>query len=489
MKTNNSILFRRAYFVVFVMLLTALLLYVVKTYNTTNFPSIPPTERVIPPPHKYKWEPTRFSRGERTLFPGTGNFNRDRGIKAFEKGNYSEAQDFFDRAMNADPNDPEVRIYYNNTLARQQPDFLTLAAVVPAHNNEGSAKEMLRGVAQAQDEFNQAASDSGGQFLEIVIANDGNEPDMSKQVARELVKDTKVLGIIGHNASSASEAALVEYEKAGLPMISPTSSSTELSSEFFFRTVPSDEATGQKLAEYAKGKDFDRVVVFYNPKSSYSKSLQDAFDRSFRALGGRVVRTVDLNDEELNADEEIRISVEEEGVKAVVLFPNTDTTSVAVEIAKANIRLPEQQQLQLFGGDTLYSGKILSSAKEAVAGLILAIPWFARSTEPEGKNSRDFALNAVTMWGAEVSWRTATSYDATWALIRALNLGSTESPSRESVFKELPDIKLASERTSGDQIFVFSSRKERQSEPILVKVVSGTGSPQGSGFGFERVEE
>ena len=487
MKTNNSILFRRAYSIA----LVAVAIVIIPLTNGCN--RVPPadgsdTEAPITPPHKYRWGQARFSRGERTLFPGTGNFNRDRGIREFEKENYSQAQDFFERAMNADSKDPEVRIYYNNALARQQRNFLTVAAVIPAHNNEGSAKEMLRGVAQAQDELNQAASLSGGQFLEIVIANDGNDPDMSTQVARELVNDNNVLGIIGHNASDASKAALVEYEQAGLPMISPTSTSTELNSEFFFRTVPSDEATGQKLAEYAKQKGFDGVVVFYNPNSSYSKSLLDAFDRSFRRLGGRVVRIVNLSDEQLNADDAIRKSVEEDRVKAVVLFPNTGTILPAIEIATANSELPQQEQLQLFGGDALYSGQILSSGQEAVAGLILAIPWFARSTESEGQNSREFASKAVTMWGAEVSWRTATSYDATWALIRALILNSSP-PSRESVFKELPDIELPLEQTSGNEIFVFSPNRERQGEPILVQAVPGSGGPQGSGFRFERVEE
>ncbi|MDQ2100265.1 MAG: ATP-binding protein, partial [Tychonema bourrellyi B0820] len=70
-----------------------------------------------------------ISRGDRTLFPITGNTNRDRGIAAFKKGNYSEAAQFFKNAVVDNRNDPEVLIYYNNALAKQQGSPITLAVV------------------------------------------------------------------------------------------------------------------------------------------------------------------------------------------------------------------------------------------------------------------------------------------------------------------------------------------------------------------------
>ncbi|MFM6071410.1 MAG: hypothetical protein ACKPB9_07475, partial [Dolichospermum sp.] len=91
---------------------------------------------------------SKISRGERTLFPVTTNIFRDQGIEAFQKGDYEQAAKFFKQAIQANGNDPEVVIYYNNALARQAGFPLTLAVVVR------SAEGVLRGVAQAQEQFN-----------------------------------------------------------------------------------------------------------------------------------------------------------------------------------------------------------------------------------------------------------------------------------------------------------------------------------------------
>ncbi|MFM6369383.1 MAG: ABC transporter substrate-binding protein, partial [Dolichospermum sp.] len=114
---------------------------------------------------------SRISRGERTLFPANINTStfRDQGIEAFQKGDYEQAAKFFKQAIQANRNDPEVVIYYNNALARQAGSPLTLAVVVR------SAEWVLRGVAQAQDQFNRNKGLTG-RLLEIVIANDNNDP-------------------------------------------------------------------------------------------------------------------------------------------------------------------------------------------------------------------------------------------------------------------------------------------------------------------------
>jgi branched-chain amino acid transport system substrate-binding protein len=59
------------------------------------------------------------------------------------------------------------------------------------------AQEILRGVAQAQNEINQ----SGGIKsvpLKVVIANDDNDPRIAQQIANNLVKNQDILGVVGN---------------------------------------------------------------------------------------------------------------------------------------------------------------------------------------------------------------------------------------------------------------------------------------------------
>ncbi|MDT9234861.1 MULTISPECIES: ABC transporter substrate-binding protein [Limnospira] len=421
----------------------------------------------------------RFSKGEKALFSGIGNANRDRGIEAFQKGDYVQAADFFNRAIEADRNDPEPLIYYNNALANQKANRFTLAVVVPIDNRLTSAQEMLRGVAQAQHNFNQSGG-LNGKFLEILIVNDGNDPKQSSQVASELVKDSSIIGVIGHNSSDASKAGLVIYEKAGLPMISPTSTSTSLTSPVFFRTVPSDKAAGKKLADYAYNDLLvDDAVILYNPNSAYSSSLKEAFEEDFKRLGGNLVRSIDLSDPKFDAKIDVsRIGLTQEA-QALLLFPDTQFASVALEVAKANSQLQQGERLKLLGGDALYSPTTLQ-AGYSVEDLILAVPWFAKSPQ-----SQNFSNLAEKQWGGLVNWRTAMSFDATQAFINAFS----ENASRSQILTQLQSINLPSSKTSGSPV-EFSPEGERRSEPILVRISrGGSVRPANAEFGFEVINE
>jgi len=410
----------------------------------------------------------RISSGSRTFFPDIINSNRDRGIQAFKKGRYKDAAEFFAKAVANNRNDPEVLIYYNNALARQNPSRFILAAVVPAekHNTE-DAQEMLRGIAQAQNQFNEKGG-LGGRLLEIVIANDGNYPDKAQQVAAELVQDKSILGIIGHNSSGATKAALGEYQTARLPIISPTSTSILLDSDVFFRTTPSDAAAGKKLAEYAfKKLNLQKVVIFANSNSPYSNSMREVFTKEFEKLGGNLVYKplINITSPTLNIDRELESSLFRFQAQAAVLFPDMLHTDIAVKIAKANHRLLREEAnqgkkgLHLLGGDTLYSNSTLQQDADGLEGLIIAVPWFRQTAQ-----AQNFSRKAIEQWKRDVSWRTATSFDATQAFIKSFS----GNPSRAKILENLKNVNLTASETSGYPLWF--NRGERQSEVVLVQV-------------------
>ncbi|MFN6200504.1 MAG: ABC transporter substrate-binding protein, partial [Aphanizomenon sp.] len=278
---------------------------------------------------------SRISRGNSTFFPEINNIPRGKGIQAFQQGNYPEATKFFEQAVKANPYDPEVLIYYNNSLSHQKGSPLTLAVVVPVDKSTITTQEVLRGVAQAQDKFNQNKG-LNGRLLEIVIANDSNT-EKAKEVAQELIKDSSILGVIGHISSDATNMALREYEKAKLAVISPTSTSILLNNPVFFRAVSSDESAGKKLAEYTyKSLKLKKAVIFGNPTNSYSNSIREIFTNQFEKLGGEVVRKplIDLTSPTFDAEKEVAKSVYDYKAEAALLFPDADTINKAIPIAK-----------------------------------------------------------------------------------------------------------------------------------------------------------
>ncbi|OLT59900.1 ABC transporter substrate-binding protein [Moorena bouillonii] len=410
---------------------------------------------------------TPISRGEHSLFPRIDNKETiDLATQAFRNANYAEAAQSFYQAWQNNRNDPELLIYYNNARARQQGfDPFTIAVVVPIDQSKDRSKEILRGVAQAQHQFNNSGG-LNGRFLEIAIANDGNDPVKAKKIAQALVKDNSILGVIGDNSSNATKAALPIYDKAGLAMISPTSTSTDLTSldiknNVFFRTVPSNRELAKKLADYVKIQaGLDKVVIFYDADSVYSQDLKEKFQTQFEQLGGKVVREIKLNNPDLNITEELTRSLSQDQVKAAMLFPKVESVNTAINIARVNANL-DQPGLRLFGASTLYENKTLTQGREGVEGLTIIVPWFREALDAQG-----FSKAAKELWRGDVSWVTATSFDATQAFIQAF----FQDANREIVLNRLRNINLVGSDTSGLPL-QFTSQGERESEPVLVEVV------------------
>lgn len=438
----------------------------------TTTPSPPP------PPPVNQSSPDLSSGGQVILGRGASNQDRDLGVKAFKAGNYGDAVKFFNKAVFNDATDPEVQIFLNNAKARLKGNPIVLATAVPIDNREGGARETLRGVADAQTQFNDVGG-VGNRLIEIIIANDANDKQKAASIAQKLGSNQNILGVIGHNSSGPTKSALPEYEKAGLAVISPTSTSTLISSPVFFRTIPSDAVAGKRLADYTYNTKWDNqlinnVTIFYNPNSPYSQSLQQAFATNFQQLGGKVVASIDISDPNFNPQRQI--SEIRGKVEAIALFPDTNTTSVAVGIMKANTEVTGNKFLMV-GGDALYIADTILKGGMASNNLVLAVPWFS--------GDQDYAKQAEERWKGTVNWRTATSFDATLALLGALST----NPTRQSVIQNLKSTNLPSAQTSGNPI-KFTIQGEVELEPVLVRIAKGVPKrPRGSKYGFELVNK
>jgi ABC-type branched-subunit amino acid transport system substrate-binding protein len=408
-------------------------------------------------------EPERLSEGERTFFFDLYTKNRVLGIQAFKNKDYSTAISLFRQALITTPNDPELRIYYNNARAIKQGKPLTLAVVVPVNSRRGIALEILRGVAQAQESFNEQREKSKTGLLKIVIANDDTEPGQASKVARKLIRDPKVLGVIGHYTSSASQSALAEYEKAGLAMISPTSTSNSLKGKVFFRTIIPDKETAEQLANFTRAKKLKRVVIFYTRSDPYSESITQALERGLQKKEVEIVGKVDLSNPTLTAEPKVLLSKFKDKADGLILFPSTELLSVATEIVRARNNLKSLQKKPILGATTWYGADVLKAGGAALEGLIISAPWFAGAP-----NSKKFSQEAEKIWKGQVSWRTLTSYEATQAFIEALS--ASDNPSRSTVLEKLKSMNLSVK------------------EPVLVKVARGNGGPKGSEFRFELAE-
>ncbi|NER50951.1 MAG: ABC transporter substrate-binding protein, partial [Symploca sp. SIO1A3] len=415
-------------------------------------------------------KPNDFSSGELPLFLSEKDILVS-GTEAVKKNKRNEAIKLFEEAMKNDPDNPIPRIFHNNVKADDRGSQFTLAVVVPG-DNITTAEEILRGVAHAQDDFHHSVNPQGSKLLEILIVKDKNQAREKSNLVKMLVENSAVLGVIAH---SPTDDTLTKYHNSGLAVISPTNESNSLLKKysFFFQTNLSDRAIAKKLANHAyQTLDIEQVAIFYD--SQNSNNLKQAFEEEFNKLGGKVFDTFNLASPNLNPQTAIN-SIVNNKVDAAVLLPSTNTNDEAIAIAKENAKLPPGVKLKLFGSHEMYNPDTLTKGGSVVEGLTLAVPWVDDS--PYGKAAKD-------KWQGKVSWRTATSYDATKALIYAIN---KKDANRKNVLEAIEDIKVPANVTSGEELN-FSAAGERDGEAHLVIVDRDASAPKGAEFGFKTIE-
>jgi branched-chain amino acid transport system substrate-binding protein len=407
----------------------------------------------------------QLSSGNTVLFSSPSP-EKQRGVDAIKGGNSAQATSELEASLRNNPNDPEALIYLNNAKIGDAAAW-AIAVAVPLTSNPGGSSEMLRGVAHAQNEVNQAGG-INGKPIRVVIANDTGSAEGAKQVAETLVKED-VLGVVGHFSSSQSLAAAPVYEQGGLPMISPVSSSTELTGfgKYIFRTVPSDSVAAQALADYAIGTlKSKKVAVFYNSESKYSTSLYQAFtDKMNASPETEQLIEYDFAASGFNPQTSYEQAAQQ-GVNAIALLPDTDRLNEAAIIFRTN-----QNRLPIVAGDDVYSLKILKDAGAAAEGTVVAVPWHIDS-DPQSPFVRD----SQKLWRASINWRTAMSYDAAIALIEAMK----RSPNRSGIRDAMVASDFAPPGATGT--VKFRSSGDRNQKVQLVTVTKGSRS--GTGFDF-----
>ncbi|MGA7933381.1 MAG: bifunctional serine/threonine-protein kinase/ABC transporter substrate-binding protein, partial [Kovacikia sp.] len=367
----------------------------------------------------------RTSVGEKLLNKWQIVPNKQKGVEQFAAGNFSEAVTALQAARQGDRSDPETLIYLNNARIGAAKANEIAVAVPFGDAALRSALEILRGVAQAQDEVNRAGG-MGGVPLKVRLVNDanqredgGNQREAARQLANLLASDSEVLGVIGHGSSDTSIAAAEIYQANQLVMISPVSSAVQLSNRgsYIFRTMPSDQLTAKVLVSYMLNSLKKRqVVVFYNSASDYSKSLKSEFKNAlFYSAGVDLLGEFDLSRPDFDAYESINESIVK-GAKVILLASDHTMSDRAMQLVGVN-----DKRLKILAGDSFFSPKLPKIAGKEAVGMVVAVP--------ANLTPSPFWQKFMGLWGTQVStsWRSALAYDAAQSLIKAIRNEPTRS--------------------------------------------------------------
>lgn len=220
------------------------------------------------------------------------------------------------------------------------------------------------GIRLAIKEFN-AKGGLKGRMIELKEYDTKGESREAGTAVTRLVTSDKVVAVLGEVASSLSLAGGRVAQQYGTPMITPSSTATQVTAigNMVFRVCFIDPFQGFVAAKFAvENQRVTRIAVLFDQSSAYSKGLKDDFKRAFLAKGG--VITTEQAYTKGDPDFTVQLTAIRATNPDMLYVPGyyTDVGSIAVQARRLGITAP------MLGGDGWDSAELAKIAGDAIAG-------------------------------------------------------------------------------------------------------------------------
>lgn len=166
-------------------------------------------------------------------------------------------------------------------------ETLVLAFMGPLTGDGASiGRHILNGAQLAIDEA--AASRTLPVRLELKPFDTQLDPAQARTLADRILEDDRIVGVIGPVASGEVKAVAPTFEQAGVPIVTPSASNTELARQgwkVFHRIVANDDVQSAELARYISGHLKATRLAIIHDNTEYGNGLAVLTKSSLEARG------------------------------------------------------------------------------------------------------------------------------------------------------------------------------------------------------------
>ena len=285
-------------------------------------------------------------------------------------------------------------------------------------------KDEQFGAQLALDDANAKGISLAGQKVkfELMSEDDQADPRTATTVAQRLV-DAGVKGVIGHVTSGAAIPASRIYEQAGIPAITPSSTSPKLTRQGYkttYRVIANDTQQGSAMAKFATGVLKAQRIAVIDDRTAYGQGLADALVDSLKQLGIKPVGREFTNDK---ATDFAAILTKLKAAKPdAIFYGGMDAQGAPL--------LKQMKQLGItakyLGGDGACTAEMIKIAGAAMSGDVYCTQaGIPMDRMPAGKA---FNERFTKRFSVPVQLYAPYSYDAANALIEAMKLANSSDP-------------------------------------------------------------
>jgi len=255
-----------------------------------------------------------------------------------------------------------------------------------------------------------------GYKFELVAEDDQASAEGAAAVANKLITDSAFVAMAGHAFSGATSAAMPIYEKAGIPMLSPSATNPDLTtkgSKVFNRNAftDADQAAGAGNFLYATlGK---KKLAAIHDGTDYGQGLAKGVETKFKELGGEVVAFEAITPGESDYSA-VLAAIASKSPDAIYFGGYVGEGAVLANQLKA----AGLEGVVFFGGDGIYGNDFLVKAGANSEGV-----YSATLIPPASDAITKFNAAYKTAFGTDagvLSAYTWTSYDSFMALADAV---------------------------------------------------------------------
>jgi len=322
-------------------------------------------------------------------------------------------------------------------------------------------KPTLDGMRLAAEDIN-AAGGVIGKKIEIVEADNRGDKQEGASVTQKLINRDNVMAIVGDPTTGITKVAAPIAQKAQVVLLSAGSTGPGVveNGDFIFRdTLLDSVAIPACIDFFARDLGFRNVALITSDNNDYSVGLSQTFRDAARGKDIQIVADEKVKDGDKDFSAQIT-NIKEK--KPDVIFFSGYYTEGALIMKEAR---KQGLTANMFGGDGLFSPKLIELGGPAVEGSMVALGFSPEQATPE---TARYIESYKKKYGTEPGVFDAQGYDAVMILADAIKRANSADP---KVFRS----ELARTRNFKGVSGTITIRDNREpiKSPLALLVVKG----------------
>jgi branched-chain amino acid transport system substrate-binding protein len=287
-------------------------------------------------------------------------------------------------------------------------------------------KPTLDGMKMAAEEVN-AAGGINGKKIEIVEADNRGDKQEGASVTQKLISRDGVVAIVGDPTTGITKVAAPIAQKSQVVLISAgaTGPGVVETGDFIFRNTLLDSVAIPACIDFfAKDMGYKKVAVMTSDNNDYSVGLSQTFRDAAKTKGIEIVADEKVKDGDKDFSAQI---TNIKAKKPDVIFFSGYYTEGALIMKEAR---KQGMKSNMFGGDGLFSPKLIELGGTAVEGTMAALGFSPEQASPV--TAKFVEAYKKKFNGAEPGLFDAQGYDGVMMLVDAMKRANSTDP---KVFK------------------------------------------------------